>query len=362
MKRILIFHNQLWSQYKSCIFEGLNQRLEKDQLMVLQTSICEEVRKDLVDFDQHTYPYKYPYKLLNNKTLEKCNPFNTMISWLGWIVRFKPHAVNLTGYSELGTLPVLVLCKVLGIKTFITNESVLGVQHLEKSYLRWFKLRYKKLLFSLTTGFFSYGINSNLFLFFHGVPKNKIHFFLNSFDKSKFLNPKNELSNSSTKKYILFVGRLSPEKNLEAVIGLGNYIQSNQLLFEVIIIGDGPLKKDFLIQILDLPIIYQGSVRWNDLAVYYKNASALFLPSIIEPWGMVANEAQELGIPVICSKSCGCADDLVISNFSGLVLEDLDYRLMFNFIDRFVNKDFINKNATIFSLERLIDSMQKSLA
>lgn len=362
MKRILIFHNQLWSQYKSCIFEGLNQRLENGQLMVLQTSICEETRKDLVDFDQHTYPYKYPYKLLNNQTLEKCNPIHTMISWLGWIVRFKPYAVNLTGYSELGTLPVLLICKVLGIKSYITNESVLGNQHKKKGFLPWCKFRYKRLLFSLTTGFFSYGINSNLFLFYHGVPKYKIQFFLNSFDKSKFLNTKDELSISPTKKYILFVGRLSPEKNLEAIVELGKYIQSNQLLFEVIVIGDGPLKKEFLTQILDLPIIYQGSVRWNDLAVYYKNASALFLPSIIEPWGMVANEAQELGIPVICSKSCGCADDLVISNFSGLVLEDLDYRLMFNFIDRYFNKEFINKNATIFSLERLIDSMQKSLA
>jgi glycosyltransferase involved in cell wall biosynthesis len=361
MKRILIFHNQLWSQYKSCIFEGLNQRLEKGQLMVLQTSICEEMRKDLVDFDQHTYPYNYPYKLLNNGTLEKCNTIITMFSWIGWVVRFKPHAVNLTGYSELGTLPVLLLCKVLGVKTFITNESVLGSQHTEKSLPLWFKFHYKKLLFSLTTGFFSYGINSNLFLFYHGVPKNKIQFFLNSFDKSKFLNAKNDLSISPTNKYILFVGRLSPEKNLEAVTGLGSYIQSNQLPYEIIVIGDGPLKKAFLTQILNLPILYKGSVQWNDLADYYKNAAALFLPSIIEPWGMVANEAQELGIPVICSKSCGCADDLIISNFSGLVLEDLDYSLMFNFIDGFNNKAFIEKNATIFSLERLIDSMQKSL-
>jgi glycosyltransferase involved in cell wall biosynthesis len=40
---------------------------------------------------------------------------------------------------------------------------------------------------------------------------------------------------------------------------------------------------------------------------------------------MVANEALEMGIPVICSNVCGCADDLVINDFNGLVLSDLNF-------------------------------------
>lgn len=361
MKRILIFHNQLWSQYKSCIFESINYKFKNNQLLVIQTSISEGMRKNLVDFDVNSYPYDYPFKLLNNKILEDCNPISTTLSWLYWIIKFRPHIINLTGYSEIGTLPVLLLGKMLGIKTYITNESVLNINNNKKSC----KFFYKKLLFRLTTGFYSYGINSNNYLFFHGVPKSKISFFLNSFDKSKFINNNNNNNNAVQKlnfKYILFVGRLSPEKNLDAILELAKYILNNEKDFKIIVIGDGPLKYMFKSKINNLPIIYEGSMSWDYLSKYYEKSLALFLPSNFETWGMVANEAQELGVPVICSKNCGCADDLVVTNYSGFVYEEFNPVEIIKFIEKWKDNQFIKKNVDIFSLERLVLSMGKTFS
>ncbi len=360
MNRILVFHNQLWSQYKSCIFEGLHKQVENSQLLVIQTSISEEIRKDLVNFDVHSYPYQYPFHLLNNKTLESSNSFSTALSWIYWIFKFKPTAINLTGYSELGTLPVLLISRLFGIKTYMTNESVLGFQHQPTTCLNRIKKAYKTFLFSMTTGFFSYGINSNTFLFFHGVPKQKIKLFLNAFDKSKFLSAGNK-EVEPMEKYILFVGRLSPEKNLDALIALAKYIKSQQLNYHLIVVGDGPLKSSFIKQISDLPIQYKGSVAWEQLAELYRHAAALYLPSIIEPWGMVANEAQELGIPVICSEACGCAHDLIISTYSGLVCDENNCEEIFEYLNKGFSSDFIRKNARIFSVEKLVDQMQIAL-
>ena len=124
--KILILHNQLWSQYKSIVFENINNLCRKngDELLVLQTSISETSRKDLIDFDINNFNYRYNFILLNNKYLESTNSLYTTFKWLKYILIYKPDVINLTGYSELGTLFVLLITKILNIKTIITNESV----------------------------------------------------------------------------------------------------------------------------------------------------------------------------------------------------------------------------------------------
>jgi glycosyltransferase involved in cell wall biosynthesis len=40
------------------------------------------------------------------------------------------------------------------------------------------------------------------------------------------------------------------------------------------------------------------------------DADCLVLPSLSEPWGLVANEALCVGLPILVSNRCGCAEDL----------------------------------------------------
>jgi glycosyltransferase involved in cell wall biosynthesis len=41
------------------------------------------------------------------------------------------------------------------------------------------------------------------------------------------------------------------------------------------------------------------------------------LPSTIDPWGLVVNEAMACGLPVIVSKLCGCVHELVHDGKNG---------------------------------------------
>jgi len=88
-------------------------------------------------------------------------------------------------------------------------------------------------------------------------------------------------------------------------------------------------------------VLVLGSIKWDNLGVYYSNALGLILPSFFEPWGMVANEAFYHNVPVICSKFCGCADDLVINEFNGIVLKDYSLSMpdydIYNFINRYLD-------------------------
>ena len=121
-----------------------------------------------------------------------------------------------------------------------------------------------------------YGINSNDYLFRHGVHKNKILLFLNSFDKTKFLN-ENSNDSKQINNNIIFVGRLSPEKNLSSLISLFRYFKADQLDYKLILVGDGPLKENLQKEILkyDLNIDIIGSILWNDLSELYKNSLCL---------------------------------------------------------------------------------------
>jgi len=342
--KILILHNQLWSQYKSILFENINNlcRENGDELLVLQTSISETSRKDLIDFDINNFNYRYNFILLNNTYLESTNGLLTTIKWIKYILQYKPNKINLTGYSEKGTLFILLLSKFLKIKTIITNETVFDKQSDRSGLLYCFKKMYKIILFNLTDYFFSYGINSNDFLFRHKVNKRKILSFLNSFDSERLKNlPINNVDNDA---YFLFVGRISVEKNIEFLIQLAIKLKNINSKIRIKIIGTGPDYEELNFKIMDLNlnnVLVLGSIKWDNLGVYYSNALGLILPSFFEPWGMVANEAFYHNVPVICSKFCGCADDLVINEFNGIVLKDYSLSMpdydIYNFINRYLD-------------------------
>jgi glycosyltransferase involved in cell wall biosynthesis len=179
-----------------------------------------------------------------------------------------------------------------------------------------------------TDGFLSYGIKSNDYLYRFGISKHRIYSFLNAFDRSKFNSNEVEKTISTPNdNYLLFVGRLSEEKNLESLLELGRKFKTDGFDCTIKIVGDGPEFNQLYQSITteELPIVLEGAKNWNQLHTIYKTALAFILPSLNETWGMVANEALEMGIPVICSDVCGCADDLVINDFNGLVLTDFNF-------------------------------------
>ena len=326
--KILVLHNQLWTQYKSVIFQGIFDEFKDTthEILVLQTAICEKSRLNIIDFDLTNFNYSYPYVLLNKTSLEESNAIKTTILWIKYILNYKPDVINLTGYSDLGTIFVLILAKILGIKTLMTNESIYSTRLHTKSIKQVFVNLYKSMLLNLTDGFLSYGIKSNDYLFRYGSNKSQIFSFLNAFDRSKF-RVLTTISESNSEPYILFVGRLSEEKNLDSLIDLARLFQRDKFNCRIKIVGDGDeyLKILNLIQSENLPIDLEGAINWDQLGSIYKSAVSFILPSLNETWGMVANEALEMGIPVICSNVCGCADDLVINDFNGLVINDLDF-------------------------------------
>jgi glycosyltransferase involved in cell wall biosynthesis len=129
-------------------------------------------------------------------------------------------------------------------------------------------------------------------------------------------------------KRFLFVGRLSYEKNLKIVINIFNTLPQ----YHLTIVGEG-VQKDELKARAKENIVFLGSVENKELKNVFAQNNIFILPSIIEPWGLVAEEALFFGLPVIVSKNCGVCE----------LIEDGKYGLHVNPVDEQEMKETILK-------------------
>ena len=122
-------------------------------------------------------------------------------------------------------------------------------------------------------------------------------------------------------KYFVFVGRLSPEKNVLGLLKAFSGYCKRGGTWSLVVVGDGPERASLEAAVLALGL--QARVRFagfkatEQVVPYYAFASCFVLPSAREPWGLVVNEAMACGLPVLVSSHCGCAEDLVHHGING---------------------------------------------
>lgn len=101
-----------------------------------------------------------------------------------------------------------------------------------------------------------------------------------------------------------FVGRLAVVKNPLFLIDVLKYTKKTYRDAKLLIVGDGPLKKDVLIKAEQLSltedIVFAGEV--SNVQDYYQAMDVLLAPSLSEGMPLGIMEAQSAGVPCICAK------------------------------------------------------------
>jgi glycosyltransferase involved in cell wall biosynthesis len=64
-------------------------------------------------------------------------------------------------------------------------------------------------------------------------------------------------------------------------------------------------------------VTFLGHIDYEELPTIYSRARCLVLPSMVEQWGLVVNEAVAAGLPVLLSDRCGAAADLLVEGENG---------------------------------------------
>ena len=131
------------------------------------------------------------------------------------------------------------------------------------------------------------------------------------FSKKKIISKKNKIN-------IVYIGRISREKNLELLFKL---IKSSSNL-SLSIYGKDEEKLESNLKVTENKIKFKGSILNKKIRFEIKKYDLLILPSKFEPWGLVIEEAIYNGIPVISSNKVGCYQDLISNLKVGFVFKN----------------------------------------
>ena len=105
-------------------------------------------------------------------------------------------------------------------------------------------------------------------------------------------------------KLLLYVGRLSAEKSLEAARPILAAVPGLRLA----LVGDGPHREKLQRHFVGTPIYFAGYLTGAELAAAYASADIFFMPSRTETLGLVVLEAMAAGTPVVAVAEGGLLD------------------------------------------------------
>ncbi|KAK4516028.1 uncharacterized protein ATC70_010989 [Mucor velutinosus] len=128
---------------------------------------------------------------------------------------------------------------------------------------------------------------------------------------------------SENKTVILYVGRVSYEKNINLVIEA--YKEMDHEKCHLVLVGHGPAFHEIQNYCLTkrIPVTFTGYLQGKDLSQAYASADIFAFPSVTETFGQVVLEAMSSGLPVVGLDAEGVRD-LVDDKRTGLLLNTLD--------------------------------------
>jgi glycosyltransferase involved in cell wall biosynthesis len=249
----------------------------------------------------------------------------------GALLRFQPDVV-ISGELGWRTLLALALCRLIGAQLVIWSyHSKTGVTS-AGPVLRAVRRR----LLASAGAVIGMGRQARETLVALGVPPARLFDAPNAHDHDAFLLARERVEPESVRRALaeglgcrdriaLVAGRLVPMKGIAPLLAAWERLPEKirddwTLLF----VGSGPLESmidEASAAEPDGAIVHVPEVERLELVDYYAAARLLVFASLADPWGLVVNEAFACGLPVLCSRHAGCADDLLRPGENGWLFD-----------------------------------------
>jgi glycosyltransferase involved in cell wall biosynthesis len=120
---------------------------------------------------------------------------------------------------------------------------------------------------------------------------------------------------------LLYVGRISKEKNLDVAAKAVNRLRKEGLPVRLLIVGDGPYLKE--LRHIAPEACYTGYLKGKELGAAYASSDVFVFPSTTDTFGNVILEAQAAGLPCVVSDQGGPAE-LITDGVEGFITRSLD--------------------------------------
>lgn len=163
---------------------------------------------------------------------------------------------------------------------------------------------------------------------YYGIAADKIDVVHNAISKDF---KKYQVGNfEKNERNILFLGRITMQKGPEYFLRAAKKVLDVEPNVNFLMVGDGDMMGQILHESIGLGIekhvIFTGFLRGKDIDKAFQKADLFVMPSVSEPFGLVALEAIRNGVPVLISKQSGVSE--VIKH--GLLVDFWDVEEMAN--------------------------------
>ena len=303
-----------------------------DRLVAYETASAQGIYpwKTARDAEPFRWVTLFPDKVLEDLPRSAC--FRAMRDALG---RDRPDALGVVGYSRPESMAMLRWGLAERRPTVLMSET----QEIDHPRV-WWKEAIKRGRARKFSAALVGGPRHRDYLVSLGMPADKIAFGYNAVDGAGFAAEASRCRNDPesrrglpSRPYFLAVSRFVPEKNLARLVeAFARYRgeADKGSAWDLVLCGDGDGAGEVGRAVagsgVASAIHRPGFLQADALAKYYAFASAFVHPSLMEPWGLVVNEAAACGLPLLVSNRCGCVETFVPEGGepSGLRLDGRD--------------------------------------
>lgn len=258
--------------------------------------------------------------LFPDRVLETIEPEACRFAMIDALDHDRPDAIAVAGYARPESMAAARWARRNRREAILMSES----QEIDRPRVWWkemVKKRRVRLFGSAVVG----GPAHRDYLIRLGMPASRISLGYNAVDNAYFATEAERWrSNPSGREglprrpYFLTVCRFVPDKNLVRLIeAFAHYRHeaAGERPWDLVLCGDGPGRPEVESAIAESgqanAIHRPGFLQVDELPRWYAHAGAFVLPSLLEPWGLVVNEAAASGLPLLVSDRAGCAATLV---------------------------------------------------
>ena len=224
----------------------------------------------------------------------------------------KPDVIH--AHDMRASFYAALCCKNITLISHIHNNNFDSRKLSLKAILYYFAAKKSKHIFWVSKSSFNG-------YFFHNKFKEKSEVLYNIIDINK-LRKQVILDNNIYKYDIVYIGRLTYQKNPQRLLEICKKICEKRTNTKIGIIGTGDMFNDvidFINSNKNLNIIYLGFMN-NPYKVLY-NSKVMIMSSRWEGTPMVALESMALGVPIVSTPVDGL-QDIIINDYNGYLTND----------------------------------------
>ena len=228
--------------------------------------------------------------------------------YLWQLFRFRPDVI-ITNEMGLRTLIALTYATIAREPVWVWWG---GTLHTERS-VGVLKRIVRNIIVHWAKRWISYGKSSTEYLLTLGIDRSSVLELQNSVDERRFQSTTEAAYKIEPRPVLLHVGQFTARKGIEPLLRAAAERQKMGQVFSLVFVGSGPERcaDEELSRELGLKNVHFLPPREPArMPSIYKSADVLIFPTLEDVWGLVANEAVLSGLPVLCSKYAGCANEL----------------------------------------------------